>query len=108
VDRKQLAAPGSEGGGAEEFAVLGATGNLYTVTVCRQPQCTCPDFCCRRNLCKHILFVMLRVLRLPVDEPLAWQRALLADEVRAAGHAGVACCGMPQGTLRHAVARAVA
>ena len=41
VERKQLAAPGSEGGGAEEFAVLGATGNLYTVTVCRQPQCTC-------------------------------------------------------------------
>ncbi|GAB4820534.1 hypothetical protein N2152v2_007580 [Parachlorella kessleri] len=82
IDRKLLSPVGSEEGAAEEFAVLGATGNVYTVTICRQPQCTCPDYL-KGNLCKHILFVMLRVLRLPTDEPLVWQRALLTDEVNA-------------------------
>lgn len=33
------------------------------------------------NLCKHILFVNLRVLRLQSDSPIVWQRALLDDEV---------------------------
>ncbi len=37
----------------------------------------------QRNLCKHILFVMLRVLRLSPDDPLVWQRALLTKEVNA-------------------------
>lgn len=80
IDMQQLAAPGSPGGASHEFTVLGATGNVYKVNVCRHPSCTCPDFA-RGNLCKHILFVMLRVLKLPTTDPLVWQRALLTDEV---------------------------
>lgn len=61
------------------FKVLGSTGNVYTVRIARTVSCTCPD-ADRGNLCKHICFVMLRVLRLPRDSPLVYQRALLPSE----------------------------
>lgn len=50
------------------------------VTISRHPTCTCPDFA-KGNLCKHILFVMLRVLKLPSNDPLVWQKALMSAEV---------------------------
>ena len=56
---------------------------VYQVTVGRHPDCTCPDFQ-KGNLCKHYLFVMLRVLRLDHHDPLVWQRALLKAEVLSA------------------------
>lgn len=34
------------------------------------------------NFCKHILFVYLRALKLSPSDPLLWQKALLATEVR--------------------------
>ncbi|KAL4422460.1 hypothetical protein ABPG75_008657 [Micractinium tetrahymenae] len=89
IDRRQLRAPeSSPEGAAEEFHVLGATGNVYTVTVGRHPGCTCPD-AQKGHVCKHYLFVQLRVLRLPRDDPLVWQAALLpseADEVLSGQH----------------------
>ncbi len=54
----------------------------YDVTISCKPTCTCPD-ALKGNVCKHILFVMLRVLRLKRDDPLVWQKALLSGEVRA-------------------------
>lgn len=53
---------------------------MYEVTVGRFPKCTCPDFQ-KGNICKHYLFVMLRVLRLDYSDPLVWQKALLKSEV---------------------------
>ncbi|CAN6442644.1 unnamed protein product [Victoria cruziana] len=47
------------------FYVLGATGNVYTVTISTTPSCTCPD---PVSPCKHILFVFLRVLGLPPSD----------------------------------------
>ena len=49
-----------------------AVAAVYTVRICTGPHCTCPDFE-KGNLCKHILFVMMRVLRLGHDNPLIWQ-----------------------------------
>ncbi len=69
-----------ENGPAEEFSVLGATANVYSVSVGKHPNCSCPDFQ-KGNLCKHYLFVMLRVLRLDRSDPLVWQKALLKSEV---------------------------
>jgi hypothetical protein len=54
---------------------------VYTVKISRYLHCDCPDHA-KGNLCKHILFVMLRVLKLSHDNPLVWQRALLTKEVR--------------------------
>jgi hypothetical protein len=45
---------------------------VYTVRICIGPRCTCPDFE-KGNLCKHIMFVMMRVLRQKPDCPLIWQ-----------------------------------
>uniref|UniRef100_A0A7N1A571 Mitogen-activated protein kinase kinase kinase 1 n=1 Tax=Kalanchoe fedtschenkoi TaxID=63787 RepID=A0A7N1A571_KALFE len=55
------------------FFVLGATGNVYTVTLCTAPSCTCPD---RTKPCKHILFVLIKALGLPPDAPCLRRRTL--------------------------------
>ncbi|KAL3655684.1 hypothetical protein CASFOL_000080 [Castilleja foliolosa] len=55
------------------FFILGATGNVYTVSISAAPSCTCPD---RATPCKHILFVLIRVLGLPLDDPSLWRRTL--------------------------------
>ncbi|KAH7442948.1 hypothetical protein KP509_02G009400 [Ceratopteris richardii] len=76
IDKKLSGSPPSEC----EFFVLGATGNVYTVRLALRPSCTCPDYA-KGNICKHILFVMLRVMRIPQDDPRVWQKALLPSEL---------------------------
>nr|XP_051206317.1 uncharacterized protein LOC127321332 isoform X2 [Lolium perenne] len=61
-----------------EFFVLGATGNVYTVTLATTPSCTCPD---PAAPCKHILFVLLRVLGLSLDEACVWRQTLRPCQV---------------------------
>ncbi|EYU20428.1 hypothetical protein ABFS82_01G019600 [Erythranthe guttata] len=61
------------------FFVLGATGNVYTVNISAAPSCTCPD---RATPCKHILFVFIRVLGLPLDDPSLWRRTLRPCQLR--------------------------
>ncbi|XP_071727695.1 uncharacterized protein [Rutidosis leptorrhynchoides] len=56
-----------------KFFILGATGNVYTVTLSTTPYCTCPD---PMTPCKHILFVYLRVLSLSTDYALLRRRTL--------------------------------
>jgi len=56
------------------FVVLGSTGNVYDVIIQRVPHCTCPDHA-NGNLCKHILFVLLKVMRVPSDSLLIYQEA---------------------------------
>ena len=43
------------------YKVLGSSGNVYDVIIGKLPSCTCPDFL-RGNLCKHVIFVLCRVL----------------------------------------------
>jgi hypothetical protein len=59
--------------------LTGSTGNIYTVTVARQPTCTCPH-AREGNQCKHVLYVLSRVLRARYE--LVYQLALLEGEVR--------------------------
>lgn len=80
IDKKPVVGDDAGHPSAFEFFVLGATGNVYCVRLDLKPSCTCPDFK-RGNTCKHILFVMLRVLKLPVDDPRVWQKALLTSEL---------------------------
>lgn len=58
---------------AATFHVLGATCNVYTVTLTVTPTCTCPD---RKKPCKHILFVLIRALGIPLDDKCIRQRRL--------------------------------
>ncbi|KAL9313457.1 hypothetical protein ACSQ67_018909 [Phaseolus vulgaris] len=55
------------------FFIFGATGNVYTVTLSSTPSCTCPD---RTTPCKHILFVFIRVLGVPLDDVCLRRRTL--------------------------------
>lgn len=45
-----------------EYAVMGSTGNVYIVKIKAVPTCTCPDFMTRHRRCKHIYFVLIRVM----------------------------------------------
>ncbi|KAA8525252.1 hypothetical protein F0562_007107 [Nyssa sinensis] len=55
------------------FFILGATRNVYTVTLSATPSCTCPD---RTTPCKHILFVFIRVLGVSLDDACLRRRTL--------------------------------
>ncbi|KAK0107138.1 hypothetical protein ONS95_003844 [Cadophora gregata] len=62
----------------EKFDIAGSTGNIYQVTISKVPRCTCPD-AGNGNQCKHIIYVMVNVLR--AREDLAYQLALLSTEL---------------------------
>ncbi|GAB2284835.1 hypothetical protein Dimus_019288 [Dionaea muscipula] len=49
------------------FFILGSTNNVYKVTLSTTPSCSCPDLV---NPCKHILFVLIRLLRVSPRDPL--------------------------------------
>ncbi|KAI1506008.1 hypothetical protein F5X99DRAFT_177360 [Biscogniauxia marginata] len=63
----------------ESVELTGSTGNIYVVHIAQQPTCTCPH---ARNghQCKHVLYVMSRVLRARFD--LVYQLALLSTELQ--------------------------
>eukprot|EP01119_Soliformovum_irregulare_P019655 TRINITY_DN6274_c0_g1_i1.p1 TRINITY_DN6274_c0_g1~~TRINITY_DN6274_c0_g1_i1.p1 ORF type:complete len:493 (-),score=106.67 TRINITY_DN6274_c0_g1_i1:1-1326(-) len=63
------------------FAVLGSVGNIYTVVITDLPHCSCPDFE-RGHLCKHILFVYLKVLRVDPSSSIIYQKGLLPSEIK--------------------------
>ncbi|KAF3446401.1 hypothetical protein FNV43_RR11580 [Rhamnella rubrinervis] len=61
-----------------DFFVLGATGNVYIVTLSASPSCTCPD---RVTPCKHIFFVFIRVLGVSLDDYCLRRRTLRACQL---------------------------
>lgn len=62
------------------FVVLGSTGNVYDVRIGRTPNCSCPDHA-KGNLCKHILFVLLKVMAIPPVSSLVYQQAWIRSEL---------------------------
>ena len=48
---------------AKKYSVMGSTGNVYEVTIKDEPECTCPDYATRGNRCKHIYFILIRVMK---------------------------------------------
>lgn len=50
------------------YQVMGSTGNVYTVTINSNPSCSCPDHQTRHNRCKHIYFILLRVMKVPASK----------------------------------------
>ena len=56
----------------ELFRLMGASGVSYVVRMSQRPTCTCPDHLYRAEMrdvpCKHILFVVCRVLGASADE----------------------------------------
>ena len=46
----------------KEFNVMGSTGNVYTVSISNETSCTCPDYKQRHARCKHVFFILLRIM----------------------------------------------
>ncbi|CAF1940175.1 unnamed protein product [Rotaria magnacalcarata] len=51
---------------------------LFIIT--HVPSCSCPDYA-KGHLCKHIIFVLHRVLKVSRSSPLLYQQALVTDEL---------------------------
>ena len=76
-----------------KFVVMGTTGNVYDVTLDKEPRCNCPLALKHKSkVCKHRYFVFYRVLRLPRDDDehdpkglkhVPHQRYLRRDELKA-------------------------
>lgn len=45
------------------YLVMGSSGNVYTVIITNIPTCTCPDYKKRHQLCKHIYFILHRIMK---------------------------------------------
>lgn len=54
------------------------SGKKYKVTIGDVQTCSCHA----KDICCHILFVMIKVLRVPQDNPLIWQLSLVDSEVQ--------------------------
>ncbi|KAK3488458.1 hypothetical protein B0T13DRAFT_491236 [Neurospora crassa] len=78
LSRKRIPVWGSLEGFEEEVEIAGSTGNIYTVTIARQPTCTCP-MGEKNEQCKHIIYVLARVLRAKYE--YVYQLALLSCEL---------------------------
>jgi len=63
----------------ESVDLAGSTGNVYKVTIGHVPTCTCPNFTKGNSQCKHILYVLIKVLKAP--EHLRYQLAFLSSEL---------------------------
>jgi len=61
--------------------MLGSTGNVYTIRISRSPSCDCPDFSRGNQPCKHIIFILCRVLGLSPQSHLIDSRVLSSDEL---------------------------
>lgn len=64
---------------SETIELAGSTGNIYAITISHTPSCTCPDSK-KGNQCKHIAYVMHRVLKAPAE--LEYQLAFLTSELQ--------------------------
>jgi hypothetical protein len=70
---------GSDDAPEEKIIVAGSTGNVYTISIGLIPSCDCPH-AKKANQCKHIVYVMLRVLK--AREEVAYQLTLVSSELR--------------------------
>jgi hypothetical protein len=61
-----------------KFRVIGSTGSIYQVQIDKKCSCTCMDFLNRRVACKHIYFVLARVLRQSED---IWRQGGNFDDI---------------------------
>lgn len=64
-----------------KFTIFGSVGNLYTVQIGSDVSCTCPDFAKGFHNCKHLLYVMIRVLRIPQDDARLLNKRFEVDDV---------------------------
>ena len=45
-----------------QYLIMGNSGKTYKVTISNSPSCTCPDYTYNYRRCKHIFFVLIRIM----------------------------------------------
>ena len=50
------------------YVLMGLTGNVYKVTIKNIPECSCPDYSTRQRRCKHIYFVLIKIMNAPNED----------------------------------------
>jgi len=80
ISASQPATSSQYGGPSITLKILGSTGNVYDVTISKIPTCNCPDHA-KGNLCKHLLFALIKVVGLPTASPLVYQSAYITQEL---------------------------
>ena len=63
--------------GEGEAPATATSSKKYKVAIGDMQRCTCGD----SDICVHILFVMIKLLRVPKNNPLVWQHSLMDREV---------------------------
>lgn len=63
----------------ETISLAGTTGNVYMICIDKIPTCDCPH-AKKGNQCKHVVYVMSRILRAPPD--LEYQLAFTSSELK--------------------------
>ncbi|KAJ3016865.1 UNVERIFIED_CONTAM: hypothetical protein HDU68_011976 [Siphonaria sp. JEL0065] len=64
-----------------DYKVISSTqGAAYTCSLKKDPECECVDWEVGKN-CKHLLFVLLKVLKRDPSDPLVYQKSLLQEEL---------------------------
>lgn len=51
-----------------KYDVMGTTRRIYTVTITKTPSCTCPDHVQRKTKCKHIFFILTRIMKIDQEQ----------------------------------------
>lgn len=54
------------------YVIMGSTGNVYNVMIKNEPICNCPDFLTRHNRCKHIYFVLIRIMNVHDEDKIIY------------------------------------
>lgn len=54
----------SSSGNNFKFNVMGSRGISYKIKINDKIECSCPDHTNRHNICKHIMFVLIRMLKI--------------------------------------------
>lgn len=64
------------------FNVMGTTGNIYEVKLSGSPTCSCPDFCQRRNRCKHIFFMLAKIFAIKNPYQATFSKAEIENYIK--------------------------
>jgi hypothetical protein len=66
---------------SETFKIRGSTGTVYTIVIDKKPRCDCPDATGSDDICKHVIYIFLKVLGLSQSDPRWYQQHLLNSEL---------------------------
>jgi predicted SprT family Zn-dependent metalloprotease len=64
-----------------EYKVMGTSGKPYIITIAKHPKCTCPDHFIRHKRCKHIYFVLIRIMNVADPEKKEYSEENIAEMI---------------------------